>query len=207
MAIAGGTKDVIIADNTASLKSQLKAAISQIIAAKLSFTAPAITATIEKGGSLFQAQFDYQQNKEWNGTLTRTAIDSKGNIDPNDTWSAADLMPNPDARKIWTIIDADYKGVSNDAGTATVRKYNNFVEHPRKTIEGVYEFLGIPNFKHRFINLDQFQINGMGYDDAIVGEGLHTVKTDAIYKDTYDAYSIIPKSIIDKYKQCNFWKG
>ena len=86
-------------------------------------------------------------------------------------------------------------------------EYNNFVEHPRKTIEGVYEFLGIPNFKHRFINLDQFQINGMGYDDAIVGEGLHTVKTDVIYKNMYDAYSIIPKSIIDKYKQCNFWKG
>jgi len=36
---------------------------------------------------------------------------------------------------------------------------------------------------------------------------LHTIKTDAIYKNTYDAYSIIPKSIIDKYKQCNFWKG
>jgi len=86
-------------------------------------------------------------------------------------------------------------------------EYNNFVEHPRKTIEGVYEFLGIPNFKHRFINLDQFKVNGMKYDEAIVGEGLHTVKTDVIYKKMYDAYSIIPKSIIDKYKQCNFWKG
>ena len=86
-------------------------------------------------------------------------------------------------------------------------EYNNLVEHPRKTIEGIYEFLGMPKFKHRFINLDQFKVNGMEYDDTIVGQGLHTVKTDAIYKDTYDAYSIIPKSIIDKYKQCNFWKG
>ena len=67
MAIAGGTKDVIIANTTASLKSQLKAAISQIIASKLSFTAPAITATVTEGGSLFQAQFDYEQNKEWRG--------------------------------------------------------------------------------------------------------------------------------------------
>ena len=86
-------------------------------------------------------------------------------------------------------------------------EYKDLVEHPRKTIEGIYEFLGIPNFKHRFINLNQFEVNGMKYDDTIVGEGLHTVKTDAIYKDTYDAYSIIPKSIIDKNKQCNFWKG
>ena len=46
----------------------------------------------------------------------------------------------------------------------------------------------------------------MEYDDTIVGQGLHTIKTDAIYKDKYDAYNIIPKSIIDKYKQCNFWE-
>ena len=86
-------------------------------------------------------------------------------------------------------------------------EYNDLVEHPRKTIDGLYEFLGIPNFKHRFINLNQFEVNGIKYDDTLLGEGLHTVKTDAIYKNTYDANSIIPKSIIDKYKQCNFWKG
>ena len=86
-------------------------------------------------------------------------------------------------------------------------EYNDLVEHPRKTIEGVYEFLGIPKFKHSFTDLDQFEVNGIKYDEDIVGEGLHTIKTDAIYKNTYDANSIIPKSIIDKYKQCNFWKG
>ena len=43
--------------------------------------------------------------------------------------------------------------------------------------------------------------------DTMGEEGLHTIKTDAIVKSTYDAYSIIPKSIIDKYEQCNFWKG
>ena len=134
MAIAGGTGDVIIADNTASLKSQLKAAVSQIIAAKLSFTAPAITATIEKGGELFQAQFDYQQNRQWNGTLTKTAIDSNAVIDTTDTWSAADKMPSPDARNIWTIIDADYKSGDN--------KNNNFVTDNLSDITGLFERLG-----------------------------------------------------------------
>ncbi len=47
----------------------------------------------------------------------------------------------------------------------------------------------------------------MGYDETPVGQRLHTIKTDAIYKETYDAKTIIPKSIIDKYEQCNFWKG
>jgi len=86
--------------------------------------------------------------------------------------------------------------------------YNDLVEHPRKTIEGVYEFLGIPKFKHHFINLDQFEVNGMKYDDeALVGEGLHTIKTDTIHKNMYDPYSIIPKTIIEKYEQFNFLKN
>ena len=120
MAQVGGTNDVIIANTTASLKSQLKAAISQIIASKLSFTAPAITATIEKGGSLFQAQFDYVQNKEWEGTLTRTAISSSGVIDTTDkdNWSAAKMLPSPSSRKIWSEIPGkDYK-----------TDYNNFID-------------------------------------------------------------------------------
>ena len=86
-------------------------------------------------------------------------------------------------------------------------EYNNLVEKPEKTINDIYEFLDIPKFKHRFTNLDQFKVNDIKYDEVIVGEGLHTIKTDAIYKDKYDAYNIIPKSIIEKYKQCNFWKG
>ena len=58
----GGTERVIVADTTDQLKAQLNAAIRSVIAEKLSFTAPAITATIEQGGSLFQAQFKYKQN-------------------------------------------------------------------------------------------------------------------------------------------------
>ena len=89
MAQAGGTNKVIVATTTAIFKTQLKAAISQIIAQKLSFTAPAITATIEQGGSLYQAQFDYEQNKEWKGTIKRTKINPNGVVDTKDigNWS------------------------------------------------------------------------------------------------------------------------
>ena len=134
MAQAGGTNDVIIADTTASLKTQLKAAISQIIAAKLSFTAPAISATVEKGGDLYQAQFEYKQNKEWTGTLTRTAIDGQGNVivDDSGNWSAREKLPNPDARNIWTVLDTtDYKP-----------SYNNFVRANASEINGMFERLG-----------------------------------------------------------------
>ena len=87
-------------------------------------------------------------------------------------------------------------------------KFNDLVKNTENTIDGVYNFLGIPKFKHDFNNIGQFKVNDMGYDDTIVGNGLHTLTTGAIsnYKEKYDAYSIIPKSIIEKYKQCNFWE-
>ena len=87
-------------------------------------------------------------------------------------------------------------------------KFNDLVKDVKNTIDGVYNFLDIPKFKHDFNNINQFKVNNMSYDDAIVGEGLHTLQTGAIsnYKEKYDAYKIIPKSIIEKYKQCNFWE-
>ena len=87
-------------------------------------------------------------------------------------------------------------------------KFNDLVKNTENTIDGVYNFLGIPKFKHDFNNIGQFKVNDMGYDDTIVGNGLHTLTTGAIsnYKEKYDAYSIIPKNIIEKYKQCNFWE-
>ena len=118
-----------------------------------------------------------------------------------------DMLMNKDGQIVKELIAIKHLLEHQPKELYHLLEYNNLVEHPRKTIDGVYEFLGIPKFKHHFTNLDQFKVNGMEYDDTIVGQGLHTVKTDAIYKDTYDAYSIIPKSIIDKYKQCNFWKG
>ena len=117
VAKAGGTGKSIVATTGAALTAQLKAKIGEIIAEKLSFTAPAITATIEKGGSLYQAQFDYQQNKEWIGTLTRTKINPDGSIDENHVknWSAQDKVPAPASRKLWSIIPGtDYKADYNN---------------------------------------------------------------------------------------------
>ena len=118
-----------------------------------------------------------------------------------------DMLMNKEGVIVKELIAIKHLLLPQNKGLYHMVEYNDFVEHPKRTIEGVYEFLEIPKFKHRYINLDQFEVNGMKYDEAIVGEGLHTIKTDVISKSKYDAYSIIPKSIIDKYEQCNFWKG
>ena len=169
MAQVGGTNDVIIANTTASLKSQLKAAISQIIASKLSFTAPAITATIEKGGSLFQAQFDYVQNKEWQGTLTRTAISSSGVIDTNDksNWSAIDVMPAPDSRKIWSEVPGtDYKTNYNNFVDTNWSEINTLFQQTNNEVSGYHSISDNPVNSQRCKNTSGV---ANGTDDDIKG--------------------------------------
>lgn len=90
-------------------------------------------------------------------------------------------------------------------------EYNDLCDDPKGTIEGIYDFLGIYRFNHRYINLDQFQVNGMKYDDNIVGQNLHTIETNSINSNNYNEFKenvndILPKSIIEKYNNLNFWK-
>ena len=117
-----------------------------------------------------------------------------------------DLMMEKDGVIVKELIAINHLLLPQNKGLYHLVKYDDFVEHPKRTIEGIYDYLEIPKFKHRYINLDPFEVNGMKYDDAVVGEGLHTIKTDVISKSEYDAYKIIPNSVVDKYKQCNVWK-
>ena len=91
-------------------------------------------------------------------------------------------------------------------------EYNDLCDDPKQTIEGIYDFLGIYRFNHRYNNLDQFYVNGMKYDDNIVGQNLHTIETNSINSNNYNEFKenvndILSKSIIEKYNNLNFWKG
>ena len=94
----------------------------------MAFTAPSITATIQQGGSLYQAQFAYEQYGEWQGTILRKTLNSDGTVDHDENslgnWDAAKRVKlqsaggtadpgNADGRNIWTAIgssDANYIG-------------------------------------------------------------------------------------------------
>ena len=171
MAQAGGTNDVIVANTTASLKSQLKAAISQIIASKLSFTAPAITATIEKGGSLYQAQFDYVQNQEWKGTLKKTSISSSGELDVDNklkkNWSAVDMLPKPNSRKIWSEIPGtDYKSDLNNFKDANWNEINTLFQQTNNEVSGYHSKTDNPANSRRCASASGVE---NGTDDDVKG--------------------------------------
>ena len=67
-------EDTIVASTPQKLKEEIDSKIRQIIADRLSFSAPSITATLQEGGSIYQAQFNYEQNGEWRGRLLRKQI-------------------------------------------------------------------------------------------------------------------------------------
>ena len=82
-------------------------------------------------------------------------------------------------------------------------KYDDLVAEPEKYIKEVYKFLDIPYYPHQFQNLQQININGLGYNDGIVGKNMHTIRNEI--KKEYNPYiEKIPQRIKDKYGHIKF---
>ena len=82
-------------------------------------------------------------------------------------------------------------------------KYDDLVQNPEEEIRKVYNFFEIPFFQHRFFDLDQIQVNGMGYNDGIVGKNMHTIRNEI--KKEYNPYiEKIPQRIREKYGHVKF---
>ena len=83
-------------------------------------------------------------------------------------------------------------------------KYDDFVIDPEKYIKEIYQFLEIPYFQHRFIDLDQLIINGIKYNDDFMGKNMHTVRTKEIKKVINPYKERIPERIKQKYEHIRF---
>ena len=82
-------------------------------------------------------------------------------------------------------------------------KYDDLVSNPEQCINEVYKFLDIPFFQHKFFDLDQININGIGYNDGIVGKNMHTIR-DEIKKEYNPYIEKIPQRIKEKYGHIRF---
>ena len=107
-------RDRIDAETPGDLLTKLKSEIERIVASRLSFTAPSITAELsgEEGGSLFQAQFKYALHGEWEGTLIRKHVREDGTIidDLADqrVYDVATIIQGQalsNNRNIWTVYE------------------------------------------------------------------------------------------------------
>jgi hypothetical protein len=77
------------------------------------------------------------------------------------------------------------------------------VQNPEEEINKLYNFFNIPHYPHYFENLQQININGISYDDTIVGNNMHKIKTEI--KKEYNPYiEKIPQRIKEKYGHIKF---
>ena len=83
-------------------------------------------------------------------------------------------------------------------------KYDDFVIDPEKYIKEIYQFLEIPYFQHKFIDLDQLMINGIKYNDDFIGKNMHTIRTKEIKKVINPYKDMIPERIKQKYGHIKF---
>lgn len=85
-------------------------------------------------------------------------------------------------------------------------EYDNLVSNPEQVLNGLYDFLGIDSYQHKFSNIDQFSSNNLSYDDSVVGKNLHTINSKTVERRDYDVSKYIPEDLINYYKTLNFWK-
>ena len=82
-------------------------------------------------------------------------------------------------------------------------KYDDLVAQPEQEIRKVYQFMELPYFNHKFEDLQQVEVNGMKYDDTIVGKNMHNIRS--VVKKVPNPYiDKIPDRPKQKYEHIRF---
>ena len=83
-------------------------------------------------------------------------------------------------------------------------KYDDMVTNPEQEFRKIYQFLDEPYFNHRFNDLDQVNVNGLSYNDKVVGNNMHKLFDGPVRK-VYNPYiERIPESIRKLYGHIKF---
>ena len=120
---------------------------------------------------------------------------------------------NTDEEKLGMIMNKDgavakdleaIKNSYNYPGLCHYVKYDDMVTQPEQEFRKIYQFLDEPYFNHRFDNLDQVKVNGLSYNDKIVGSNMHKLFDGPVRK-VYNPYiKKIPERIKEKYGHIRF---
>ena len=83
-------------------------------------------------------------------------------------------------------------------------KYDDLVINPEKELRKVYTFLNLPYYQHQFTNLNQIIVNGLQYNDSIVGKNMHTIRTEKVMKVENEYKNKIPERFVKEYGHITF---
>ena len=83
-------------------------------------------------------------------------------------------------------------------------KYDDIVTNPEQEFRKIYKFLNEPYYPHYFDNLQSVKVNGIEYNDTIVGNNMHKLFSGPVRK-VYNPYiEKIPQRIKEKYGHIKF---
>ena len=92
----------------------------------------------------------------------------------------------------------------NHPDMAVFIKYDDLVINPEKELKKVYTFLNLPYYQHQFTNLNQIIVNGVQYNDSIVGKNMHTIRTEKVMKVENKYRNKIPERFVKEYGHITF---
>lgn len=112
-------------------------------------------------------------------------------------------LMHPDTGKIYW----DWQSTSNIIKTNQnylLIKYDDLVNNTEEKMKEIYSYFEIPDFKHNFNSIEQFNYNGVSYNDSVFEADLHKIKP-TIQKENYDIQKYLPKEIIKRYEGWDYF--
>src|SRR6056300_249962 len=119
---------------------------------------------------------------------------------------------NSDDEKLGMIMNKDgavakdleaIKNAFNYPDMCHFVKYDDLISRPEQEMRKIYQFIGLPYYNHQFQNLKQINVNGIGYDDKVVGKNMHTIR-NVVRKEINPYLDQIPERIRQKYGHIRF---
>lgn len=79
-------------------------------------------------------------------------------------------------------------------------RYDDLITNPKKTIDNIFNYLGLSKPNINFKDIKQFEINNIKYDDSVLTnlKDLHKLRTFDISKTKYDVKEFFDKKLIQK---------
>jgi len=92
----------------------------------------------------------------------------------------------------------------NDEEKLSMIMNKNMVTNPEQEFKKIYKFLDEPYYLHYFDNLQSVKVNGIEYNDTIVGNNMHKLFSGPVRKVYNPHIEKIPQRIKEKYGHIRF---
>ena len=97
-------------------------------------------------------------------------------------------------KNLWSI-----KNIIKEKENYIIIHYKNFIKNPNKEIKTIFDYLEIPFKDFNLNNLKQFSVNNVSYNDSVLADKLHIIRTDKIELNKYSIEDYLPNNIIKQY--------